>query len=128
MEYGGLIFKDTDGKYGFTGPSVGTEDGVNPFDGSADVPDDTVEVGYWHTHGEYSVFDKNDNIVRTGDSSLDDFNSDHFSSQDINVANNRGQNSAEYKGYVGTPGNIYRGYDAKNKKQYILEKPKDDDD
>lgn len=128
LEYGGLIFKDATGKYGYTGPIVGTEDGVNPFDGSAKVPDDSLEVGYWHTHGEYSAFDQYDNIVRTGDPSLDDFNSDHFSSQDLNVADYKGKSSEEYKGYVGTPGNIYRGYDAKSKKQYILDKPAPIDD
>ncbi|WP_440590657.1 RHS repeat-associated core domain-containing protein [Rheinheimera fenheensis] len=128
LEYGGLIFKDATGKYGYTGPIVGTEDGVNPFDGSAKVPDDSLEVGYWHTHGEYSAFDQYDNIVRTADPSLDDFNSDHFSSQDLNVADYKGKSSEEYKGYVGTPGNIYRGYDAKSKKQYILDKPAPIDD
>ena len=128
LEYGGLIFKDASGKYGYTGPIVGTEDGVNPFDGSAKVPNDTAEVGYWHTHGEYSAFDQHGKIVRTGDPSLDDFNSDHFSSQDLNVADYKGKVSPEYKGYVGTPGNIYRGYDAKTKKQYILDKPAKTDD
>ncbi len=128
LEYGGLIFKDSTGKYGYTGPIIGTEDGVNPFDGSAKVPDDSLEVGYWHTHGEYSAFDQYDNIVRTGDPSLDDFNSDHFSSQDLNVADYKGRSSEEYKGYVGTPGNIYRGYDAKSKKQYVLDKPAPIDD
>tara|TARA_R110002126_G_scaffold212488_1_gene359097 strand:- start:2430 stop:6413 length:3984 start_codon:yes stop_codon:yes gene_type:complete len=128
LEYGGLIFKDAGGMYGFTGPIIGDEDGVNPFNGSAAVPENTVEVGYWHTHGEYSVFDENDNIVRTGDPSLDDFNSDHFSVPDIDIANARGNVSTEYKGYVGTPGEIYRGYDAKSKKHYVLEKPKHDDD
>ncbi|WP_052748971.1 RHS repeat-associated core domain-containing protein [Arsukibacterium ikkense] len=128
LEYGGLIFKDLDGMYGFTGPIIGDEDGVNPFDGSAAVPENTVEVGYWHTHGEYSVFDENDNIVRTGDPALDDFNSDHFSVPDIDIANARGNVSTEYKGYVGTPGEIYRGYDAKSKKHYVLDKPKHEDD
>lgn len=120
LEYGGLIFKDALGCYGYTGAIVGNEDGVNPFDGTASIPKGTTEVGYWHTHGEYSIFDENDNIIKTGDSKRDDFDSDKFSEQDLTVADRRGEEVEEYKGYVATPGNLYQGYNAKTKTQYKL--------
>lgn len=87
----------------------------------ADIPKDTIEVGYWHTHGEYSI-ERNGVIIRTADPTRDDFNSDYFSDVDLEVADYQADGKDEYKGYVGTPSGQFKGYDAKIKKQYLLEK------
>lgn len=103
LEYGGLIYKTKKGTYGYSGPTKGDEDGVNPWDGTADIPEGTKEIGYWHTHGDYSVYNSNDEIVRASDPKRDDFDSDHFSDPDIEVADYQAKDKDEYKAYVGTP-------------------------
>src|ERR1700754_862965 len=45
-EYGGLIYKDKDGKYYYTGPIQGSDQGVNPK--KAPVPAGTQVVGDYH--------------------------------------------------------------------------------
>tara|TARA_Y100000296_G_scaffold19349_1_gene23090 strand:- start:248 stop:730 length:483 start_codon:yes stop_codon:yes gene_type:complete len=50
LEYGGMIYKNPNGTYGYTGPIKGTLDGVDPG-GPSSVPDGTEPVAYWHTHG-----------------------------------------------------------------------------
>ncbi len=118
LEYGGLLYKTGTGKYGFTGPVIGNEDGVNPWNGPS-IPSGAEELGYWHTHGDYSI-ERNGQILRTSNSSRDDFNSDHFSIPDIDAANSQAIGKTEYKGYVGTPSGTFRGYDAKTQTQYTL--------
>ena len=83
-----------------------------------------MEVGYWHTHADYSI-ERDGKIIRTSDPKRDDFNSDNFSGVDRDVAVDMAKGRDEYKGYVGTPGEYYRGYDGGSKKEYVLEKPSD---
>jgi RHS repeat-associated protein len=52
VEYGGMIFMNPDGTYGFTAPVQGTIDSVDPGGPSA-VPSGAVATAYWHTHGAH---------------------------------------------------------------------------
>ena len=63
LEYGGLIYRDDSGRYAYTGPIRGSEQGVNPF--NAPIPEGTMLVGDYHTHGDYSIFDSSGGRVRT---------------------------------------------------------------
>lgn len=118
LEYGGLIYKTTAGRYGYTGNVIGNEDGVDPWSGPS-IPTGTKEAGYWHTHGDYSEI-IGGQIIRSSDPTRDHLDSDHFSNQDIAVADRKAAGVGEYKGYVGTPSGKLRGYDAKAKTQYVL--------
>jgi RHS repeat-associated protein len=117
-EFGGLIFKDNEGLYGHTRATRGGIDGVNPWKGKA-IPSGTEEVGYWHTHGNYSKME-NGKLIPTGEKATDWYDSDNFSPQDIKVANSQSKNKLEYRGYVGTPCGVFKGYNAKTGKQYTF--------
>lgn len=115
-EYGGLIYKTPNGGYDFTKASKGSTDGVDPWEfGEGRIPKCAEEVGYWHTHGNYS--DDNGNPT-TKDK--DAYDSNNFSPQDRKVAKMMGQGKTEYKGYVGTPSGAFKGYDGKSGKTYGL--------
>jgi hypothetical protein len=106
LEYSGLIYKGTDGKYYFTGPVKGTDQGANPLK-DAPAPPGTQVVADYHTHGDYSTIDPNTGTaVRTNDPSKDQFNSDNFSTQD-----KRDNQKQGYPGYLGTPSGSFRKYD-----------------
>ena len=121
-EYGGLIYKDANGQYSHTDGIRGSIDGVSPWSGEK-IPSGTDEVGYWHTHGNYSKMEDG-KLVPTANKSEDWYDSDNFSPQDIDVANEMAKGKTEYRGYVGTPGGEFKGYDAKTGKQYKLERKK----
>lgn len=105
-EYSGLIYQGTDGKYYFTGPAKGTDQGANPL-GDAPAPSGTKVVGDYHTHGHYSTQDPvTGAAVPTNDPSKDAFGSDNFSRQD--KVDNKKQG---YPGYLGTPSGTFRKYD-----------------
>lgn len=53
VEYGGMIYRNNDGTYGYTGPIKGEEGSVNPG-GPKSVPMGTTPIAYWHTHGAYN--------------------------------------------------------------------------
>jgi RHS repeat-associated protein len=100
-EEAGLIYKDSDGHYHYTGPVVGTDAGSNPHDAKA--PRDSTVVGDYHTHGDYSVVGPDGKAVRTHDPHRDDYNSDHFSGQDKTGIAHDATGKPEYRGYLGTP-------------------------
>lgn len=109
-EYGGLIYRDDKGRYGYTTPIMGSDQGVNPYDAS--VPPNTQIVGDYHTHGDYSIFDpKTGAAVRTSDPLKDHFNSDNFSSDDLLGIQKDGAKIDGYKGYLGTPSGQFKVYD-----------------
>jgi len=67
-EFGGMICKDSEGKYFYTKPKKGDKDSVNPG-GPTSCPSHTKAAAYYHTHGgpdpkygdgneEFSVPDK----------------------------------------------------------------------
>lgn len=49
-EYGGMIYQNKDGTYGYTTPNKGSLDGVDPG-GPSSVPAGTKAIAYYHTHG-----------------------------------------------------------------------------
>ena len=116
-EYGGLIYKTKDGRYGYTKATRGGVDGVNPWQGKQ-IPKGTDEAGYWHTHGNYSKM-KNGKLVPTTKAN-DIYDSNNFSPQDIRVANSQLSGRSEYRGYVGTPSGNFKGYNALTGTEYPL--------
>jgi len=109
-EYSGLIYRDANGQYYYTGPIQGSDQSANPYD--APAPDGTQEVGNYHTHGDYSIADPNTGIaVRTSDPARDEFNSDNFSVQDKKFITQHGAGISGYAGYLGTPSGKFRRYD-----------------
>lgn len=101
-----MIYRGADGKYYYTGPAKGTDQGANPAR-DAPAPPGTQVVGDYHTHGDYSTVDRATGAaVRTNDPSKDQFNSDNFSTQD-----KRDNDRLGYPGYLGTPSGTFRRYD-----------------
>lgn len=114
LENGGLVFKDNDsGQFYVTTPMMGTLDGFNP--GQVPQPDNMTMQGCYHGHADYSKADG----TRT-DKQGDEFNSDHFSSQDKRVA------QGGYWGdkiYVSTPNGSFRSYDGQTRVEEVLREP-----
>lgn len=109
-EYGGLVFRGADGQYYYTGPLQGGPTGANPSDAAA--PAGSTVMGDYHTHGDYSTADPTTGAaVRTSDPARDDFNSDHFSTTDLNGIAHDGAGNPDYRGYLGTPSGTFRSYD-----------------
>jgi len=121
LEYGGVIYRDKQtGKFGYTGPIKGTDQGVNPF--SDPIPQGSELVGDYHTHADYSIMDRNTgSAIRTSNSRDDDFNSDNFSSQDIKGIIADGKDIKGYKGYLGTPSGQFKVYDPATGKKSLLQ-------
>jgi len=110
-EYSGLIYRDSSGQYYYSGPAMGTDQGANPW-ADAPIPAGCQEIGYYHTHGDYSTMDAATGAaVRTSDPMRDDFNSDNFSGRDKAAALSHGTGNPDYRGYVATPGGSFRSYD-----------------
>lgn len=110
LEYSGLIYQGKDGKYYYTGPAKGTDQGANPLR-DAPAPPGTKVVGDYHTHADYSTVDPvTGKAVRTSDPARDDFDSDNFSDTDKKDSDKQG-----YPGYLGTPGGTFRKYDPATK-------------
>ncbi len=105
-EYSGLIYQDSDGKYYFSGPAKGTDQGASPLR-DAPAPAGANVVGDYHTHGDYSTADPSTGAaVRTNDPAKDQFNSDNFSAQDKSDNTKQG-----YPGYLGTQSGTFRKFD-----------------
>jgi len=110
-EYSGLIYKGSDGKYYYTGPAKGSDQGADPWS-DAPAPSGSTEVAYYHTHGAYSKKDPvTGAAIRTDDSTKDDFNSDNFSQPDKDAAATKATTTPGYVGYVGTPGKKFKKHD-----------------
>ncbi len=109
-EYAGLVYRGSDGKYYYTGPVQGSDQGANPR--NAPAPAGSTVVGDYHTHGDYSTADPHTGAaVRTSDPAHDDFNSDHFSTTDKHGIASDGSGVPGYAGYLGTPSGTFRRYD-----------------
>lgn len=106
-EEAGLIYKK-DGKYHFTGPVEGTDQGANPH--KAKAPRGSRVVGDYHTHGDYSIAGPNGEAIRTHDPHRDDFNSNHFSGPDKMGIAHDAIGKPEYRGYLGTPSGRFLTY------------------
>lgn len=97
-EYGGMIYRTQDGRYGYTGPIKGTIDGVDPGGPDA-VPEGTTAIAFWHTHGGPNP----------------DYDSENFSNVVDPITNERNGDIpyADYygiDGYVATPGGKFKSY------------------
>lgn len=111
LEYSGLIYRGADGKYYYSGPAKGTDQGAQPWK-DAPIPSGTTEVAYYHTHADYSTVDPTTGAaVRTSDPKKDDFNSDNFSATDKRVARQKAITFPSYNGYLGTPSGKFRKYE-----------------
>ncbi len=121
LEYGGVLYQDTiTGRYGYTGPIKGSDQGVNPFE--EPVPEGAVLMGDYHAHGDYSTIDpKTGAAIRTSDPMRDDFNSDNFSYTDIEGITNDGKGNDKYRGYLGTPSGKFKRYNPSTRKTDILD-------
>jgi uncharacterized Zn-binding protein involved in type VI secretion len=108
QEYGGLIYRNADGTYGYTVPSPGDGTSFNPS--SVSAPPGATVVGDYHTHGDYSVSGADGNPQRTSDPARDDYNSDNFSRSDIRGIRNDAAGNPDYRGYLGTPSGTFREY------------------
>ncbi|MGE5540837.1 MAG: DUF4329 domain-containing protein [Bacillota bacterium] len=119
LEYGGVIYRDENGQYWFSGPIRGTPAGVRPY--QATIPSGTQDVGNYHTHGDYSVVGPdNTTTVRTGDARKDDYNSDTFSDPDYQMITRVGEGIEGYRGYLGTPSGKFLYFDPKTKTKGTL--------
>jgi uncharacterized Zn-binding protein involved in type VI secretion len=105
-EFSGFIYQGADGKFYFSGPAQGSDQGANPIR-DAPAPAGTTVVGVYHTHGPYGTKDPvTGAVIPTHDPARDDFNADNFSRPDKRFSDNRG-----YPGYLGTPSGTFRKYD-----------------
>lgn len=119
IEYGGLIYRASDGRYGFSGPVPGTSTSFEPS--AAPIPPGTELVGDYHTHGAYCRFDRDSRQpVRTDDPLQDDYNSDEFSDTDIDGITAIAERIDGYRGYLGTPSGLFYEYDPDTEEVSLL--------
>jgi Domain of unknown function (DUF4329)/Type VI secretion system/phage-baseplate injector OB domain len=107
-EFGGNIFKDAKGNYGYSVPQKGSVSGFSP--NPSNVPKGSSLVGDYHTHGNYTMQDAKGNWVPTIKAN-DAFASDQFSPADISGITSDAAGKTEYKGYLGTPSGTFYKYD-----------------
>jgi uncharacterized protein RhaS with RHS repeats len=115
LEYGGLIYKTPNGRYDFTKPTRGTDQGVNPWSAQGAVPKCAQVVGDYHTHGDYSLAGQGGKAIRTSNPKQDSFNSDNFSGGDYTGISSDARGKPEYKGYLGTPSGVFKVFDPKTR-------------
>lgn len=108
-EYGGLIYEKA-GKYYATIPVAGTGRTFKPILALPQVPRGATVVGDYHTHGDYSVIGKNNQIIRTSDPMRDDFNSDNFSTSDERISAMATLKNKCHRSYLGTPSGQFKKY------------------
>jgi uncharacterized protein RhaS with RHS repeats len=109
IEYAGVIRKDPiTGKYYATYPNSGT--GTSATVGCDPLGND---VGLYHTHGNYSYQDPDTGLpVPTSDPLLDEYNSDKFSTTDIEIINMLDTERLGFTGYLGTPSGQFLMYNS----------------
>lgn len=117
-EYGGLLYRDPNGRYGFSRAVKGEVDTVNP--NQARIPRDARTVGDYHTHGDYGRPGVNwrgkPKRVRTT-AELDEHSSDTFSQTDLSDSMMRSHPQGRipgYKAYLGTPSGRFLRLDWKH--------------
>jgi RHS repeat-associated protein len=110
-EYGGMIY-EKNGKYYATIPVAGSSRSIDIKSKKMamnQVPNNAKIVGDYHTHGDYSILGKNDEVIRTGDKLRDDFNSDNFSRSDRTSAYlGRDNFTEDFRSYLGTPSGEFK--------------------
>ncbi len=113
-ETGGFIYGTLDGKYGYTAPIWGNEEGVDLRHAIRLLPQYVAVTGEYHTHADYST-NVQGKILRTGEPHRDDYGSDFYSSDDVlkavihalTIARSHdfwgSAQPSEYTAYLGTP-------------------------
>ncbi|WP_139683388.1 DUF4329 domain-containing protein [thiotrophic endosymbiont of Bathymodiolus puteoserpentis (Logatchev)] len=64
-EHGGLIYRNSDGSYSFTGPTAGDKRSVDPR--NAPAPNGANVTAYYHTHGAYNLKYNDEDFSTNGD-------------------------------------------------------------
>ena len=108
VEYAGVIRRDPfTGQYYATKPESGNETSA-----STQCSASRNDVGLYHAHGAYSIKDPDTGkIVATNNPLLDDFNSDNFSVQDIEIIQLlNSEIGLGFSGYLGTPSGNFLKY------------------
>ena len=109
-EYGGMIYQNKDGTYGYTAPIKGTLDGVDPG-GPSSVPEGTKAVAYYHTHGGDTLGYDNENFS----SVYDPISKESYGDIPYAEAN-------KIDGYLATPKGAFKCYSHTEKKVVELGK------
>lgn len=125
-EYAGLIYRRPDGLYDYTRPRTqpGEWHRGNASLAGIEIPAGAVEVGCYHTHGDYTVMGAYDEDLqrhrdrrrRPGEQlysrptpfGVPMTQEEFFSAPDVATINARGRGNPDYRGYLGAPnGAIY---------------------
>lgn len=109
-EYGGMIYQNKDGTYGYTTPIKGSLDGVDPG-GPSSVPEGTKAIAYYHTHGGDTPGYDNENFSDV----FDPISKEHYG--DIPYAD-----ANKIDGYLATPKGAFKRYSYVDKKVVDLGK------
>lgn len=109
-EYGGMIYQNKDGTYGYTTPIKGSLDGVDPG-GPSSVPEGTKAIAYYHTHGGDTPGYDNENFS----DAYDPISKEHYGDIPYADANN-------IDGYLATPKGAFKRYSYVDKKVVDLGK------
>lgn len=145
VEYGGYIYRERCGLYNYTVPisgggrrrgCSGQVDRANVSLDGIQVPAGTVEVGCYHTHGDYSVADLDRQTGCAIERRTSNINEiplsrtafgipmragEHFSDLDVEFLNKRGKHLSGYRGYLGAPSGTFYYYDPpRGRSQYVL--------
>jgi RHS repeat-associated protein len=109
QETGGLILRNTNGTYVATYPTNGTGVSFDPY--AVPVPTGYIKVGDYHCHGDYSTQGANGQPVRTSVPTQDQYNSNNFSTADLQGIDHDNETIRQYNqthgtdyGYVGVLG------------------------
>lgn len=114
IELGGRLYSAGTLGFGYTGPIYGDAKGLN-ID-AMPLPDGTTRAGGYHTHGNYTAFDDNGNVIEVGNPKSDTLGSDDFSccgaksDQHNMLMDSIG--IAGYQEYLGTPSGNFRVWDS----------------
>lgn len=140
-EYAGLIYRRPDGRFDYTPPRTQPGDwhrGNASLEG-IEIPAGAVEVGCYHTHGDYTMpgpYDPEqrrhlDRRRRPGERlypratpfgetmTQEEF----FSAPDVATINARGRGNPDYRGYLGAPSGAIYVMEPGASSQTELEKP-----
>ena len=98
-----MICKTAKGKFIATTPIKGGLSGANPSD--SPCPKTCTTLGDYHTHGNYSL---SDGTATTPDK--DQYDSLHFSSQDVKTTLIDMKKNPDFTSYLGTPNGGYYKY------------------
>ena len=140
-EYAGLIYRRTDGRFDYTRPRTqpGEWHRGNASLEGIPIPAGSVEVGCYHTHGDYTVlgpYDKElgrhrDRRRRPGEQLFSRptpfgeamTQEEFFSAPDVATINSRGRGNPDYRGYLGAPSGAIYMMEAGANRQTQLRRP-----